>query len=96
MHKVSLVSGLTFSLGAPPLAELAPTGKLRVGIGVGPVGSAFWATRDPATGQPRGVTVDLGIDLAHRLGIPLEFVVYNNSGEVESGEVSKILDKTLK
>lgn len=41
--------------------ELFPTGKLRVGIGVGVSPSAFWATRDPATGRPRGVTVDRAI-----------------------------------
>ena len=62
--------------------ELAPTGKLRVGIGVGAAPSAFWATRDPATGRPRGVTVNLGQALAERLGVPLELVVYPNSGEV--------------
>jgi polar amino acid transport system substrate-binding protein len=62
--------------------ELAPTGKLRVGVGVGAAPSAFWATRDPATGKPRGVTVSLGQALADRLGVPLELVVYPNSGEV--------------
>ena len=62
--------------------ELLPTGKLRVGIGVGASPSAFWATRDPATGQLRGVTVDLANALANRLGAPLELVVYPNSGEV--------------
>jgi polar amino acid transport system substrate-binding protein len=62
--------------------ELAPTGKLRVGIGVGVAPSAFWATRDPASGKPRGVTVTLGQALADKLGVPLELVVYANSGEV--------------
>lgn len=62
--------------------ELLPTGKLRVGIGVGASPSAFWATKDPATGQPRGVTVDLANALAAKLGAPLELVVYPNSGEV--------------
>jgi|SRR6185436_18972333 len=62
--------------------ELAPTGKLRVGIAVGAAPSAFWATRDPTSGRPRGVTVDLGGALAARLGVPLELVVYANSGEV--------------
>lgn len=62
--------------------ELAPTGKLRVGIGVGASPSAFWATKDPATGKPRGVTVTLGQALADQLGVPLELVVYPNSGEV--------------
>lgn len=62
--------------------ELIPTGKLRVGIGVGASPSAFWTTRDPATGKPRGVTVNLGQALADKLGVPLELVVYPNSGEV--------------
>lgn len=62
--------------------ELVPTGKLRVGIGVGASPSAFWTTRDPATGKPRGVTVNLGQALADRLGVALELVVYPNSGEV--------------
>jgi polar amino acid transport system substrate-binding protein len=65
--------------------ELVPTGKLRVGIAVGASPSAFWTTRDPATGKPRGVTVDLGSALAARLGVPLELVVYPNSGEVTAG-----------
>lgn len=56
--------------------ELVPTGKPRVGIGVGAAPSAFWATRDPATGKPRGVTVNLGQALADKLGVPLELVVY--------------------
>ena len=62
--------------------ELFPSGKLRVGIGVGASPSAFWTTRDPVTGRPRGVTVNLGQALADRLGVPLELVVYPNSGEV--------------
>jgi polar amino acid transport system substrate-binding protein len=62
--------------------ELTPTGKLRVGIGVGAAPSAFWTTRDPATGKPRGVTVNLGQALAEQLGVPLELVIYPNSGEV--------------
>jgi polar amino acid transport system substrate-binding protein len=64
------------------LRELAPTGKLRVGIGVAPVSSAFWATKDQASGQPRGVTVALGTALAQKLGIPIELQTYNSSGEV--------------
>lgn len=67
---------------AAALRELAPTGKLRVGVGVGPVGSAFWTTKDPATGNPRGVTVDLGTAFAKKLGVPVEIVAFNSSGEV--------------
>jgi len=62
--------------------QLLPTGKLRVGIGVGASPSAFWAVNDPATGQPRGVTVDLANALAQKLNVPLQRVIYPNSGEV--------------
>lgn len=65
-----------------PLSELAPAGKLRVGIAIAPSGSAFWATRDAATGKPRGVTIDLGAALAKKLGVPVEYVVFANSGEI--------------
>lgn len=64
--------------------QLVPTGKLRVGVGVGASPSAFWAVKDPATGQPRGVTVDLANALAQKLRAPLQLVVYPNSGEVVS------------
>ncbi len=75
-------AGFSDARAAVPMSELAPTGKLRVGIGVGAVASAFWAIRDPATGRPRGVTVDLATALAQELGVPLELVVYPNSGEL--------------
>jgi polar amino acid transport system substrate-binding protein len=70
---------------SPLLQEIAASGALRVGIGVGAVPSPFWATRDAATGNPRGVTVDLAGALAQRLGVPLQLVAYNNSGEVTAG-----------
>lgn len=62
--------------------ELLPTGKLRVGIGVGASTSAFWAVRDPATGLPQGVTVDLAYALARRLEAPAALVVFADPGEV--------------
>jgi polar amino acid transport system substrate-binding protein len=69
---------------APPLGELAPGGKLRVGVATGIAASPFWATKD-AAGKPKGVTVDLGAALAQKLGVPVEYVVYANSGEVTNG-----------
>lgn len=73
-------------------AVLAPSGRLRVGIGVGEVGSAFWAIRGP-DGQPRGVTVDLARALAASLGLPLDLVVFNSSGEVtEAVAVGELVD----
>jgi polar amino acid transport system substrate-binding protein len=62
--------------------ELAPTGKLRVAVAVGPAPSALWAVRDAANGKPRGVTVTLGSAMAQKLNVPAELVEYASSGEI--------------
>ncbi|WP_315832931.1 transporter substrate-binding domain-containing protein [Bradyrhizobium prioriisuperbiae] len=67
---------------AEGVREIAPTGSLRVAVAVGPAASAFWATRDPASGKPRGVTVELGKAAAGRLGVPLQLVEYRSSDEI--------------
>jgi polar amino acid transport system substrate-binding protein len=61
--------------------DLASTGKLRVGVVFAPTASTFFVVKD-ADGMPRGVTVDLGNALAESLGVPAEFLVVPNSGEV--------------
>lgn len=53
---------------------LAPTGKLRVGLISVPVHSI----RDPYSGELRGVAHDLGRELAARLSVPFEPIVYPN------------------
>jgi polar amino acid transport system substrate-binding protein len=58
--------------------ELAPQGTLRVAIAVSTAPSAFRAVRDPVTGQPRGVTVDLANTLAKSLGVPLQLVPFDS------------------
>ena len=65
----------------PPRArsELAPTGKLRAAINFG---NPVLAQRDQASGEPRGVSVDLADELARRLGVPVELVTYNSAGKV--------------
>src|SRR5262245_5411735 len=56
-------------------AELAPTGTLRAGV---IYGNFLLATRDPATGESRGVAIDLTRELARRLDVPVEIVVYDS------------------
>jgi polar amino acid transport system substrate-binding protein len=72
------------------MKELAPSGKLRVGIVFAPVMSTFFVIKDEAR-KPKGVTVDIGDALAKKLNLPVEFVLYPNSGQVtdavESGAV---------
>lgn len=61
--------------------EIAPTGKLRVAIAISPAGGAFWSTRKP-DGNYAGVPVDLGKAMALKLGVPVEYVVHQNSGQI--------------
>jgi polar amino acid transport system substrate-binding protein len=61
------------------IAELAPTGKLRAAINFG---NPILASKDPATGEARGVSVDLSRELAKRLGVPLEIVPFDAAGRV--------------
>lgn len=56
-------------------SDLAPTGTLRAGINYG---NAILATRDSATGQSRGVAIDLTNELARRLGVPVQLVAYQS------------------
>lgn len=60
-------------------SELAPTGKLRVGINYG---NPVLATRDPATGDLRGVAVDLARELGRRIRVPVELVGYEAAGKM--------------
>ncbi len=78
-------------LQAPPAAisDLAPTGKLRVGINF----SNFLLTaKDPATGEPRGIAVDLGRELGRRLGVGVEIVGYPSPGELADAAGNNVWD----
>jgi polar amino acid transport system substrate-binding protein len=74
--------GACASTPAVPVADIAPTGALRVAVAVGPSPSAFWATRDPASGRAAGVTVELGKAAAASLGVPVNIVEYRTSAEI--------------
>ena len=65
----------------PPGAvnDLAPNGTLRAAINVG---NAVLAQRGPAGGEPTGVSVDLARELARRLGVPVQLIVYDAAGKV--------------
>jgi len=59
--------------------DLAPTGKLRVAINLG---NSVLAQKDAATGEPKGITVDLARELGKRLGLPVELVIFHGAGTV--------------
>jgi len=58
-------------------SELAPTGKLRVGINLG---NFLLTATDAATGEFRGIAVDLGRELGRRLGVAVEIIGYPSPG----------------
>ena len=82
-----LSAGLLAACAAVPpaptlaVAQLAPGGTLRAAINYG---NPLLATRDES-GEPRGVSVDLARELARRLGVPLEPVIYTAAGKVVEG-----------
>lgn len=83
----SALAGLVLAaaVAMPALAdgvkdEIAPTGKLRVAIAISPAGGAFWSTKTEA--GYAGVPVDLGKEMAAQLGVPVEYVVHQNSGQI--------------
>lgn len=78
------LAGCASQPAAPSAQErqaLAPTGKLRVGVYPG---SPTSLVREAATGEARGVTVEIGKELARRLGVPYE--------QVEFPRVAAVLD----
>ncbi len=71
--------------------ELAPTGKLRSGMNLG--NTLF--TRKDKSGQLYGVSVDLMQELATRLGVPLEMVIYDQPGQVADDSAKDIWDVAI-
>jgi polar amino acid transport system substrate-binding protein len=78
-----LILGVSMMLSGPVCADalkdqLVPTGKLRVAIGISAAGGAYWSTKTES--GYAGVPVDLGKAMADQLGVPVEYVAYQNSG----------------
>lgn len=81
---VALAAGLFGCASAPgPATEvrqvLAPTGTLRIAVYPG---SPTSMVRAPGAGEMRGLSVEVGRELARRLGVPVEVVVFQRVAEV--------------
>ena len=61
---------------------LAPTGKFRVALYLGAPASIV---RGAALDESKGVGFDLGKELARRIGVPFEPVVYPSPGAIMEG-----------
>src|SRR2546422_1054426 len=79
--------GLTDTVNAqqaadPRIGQLVRTGKLRAGVGVV---APHWAVKHPATGELRGVAVEIARALAKRMGVELVMVEYPSPPSVLDG-----------
>ncbi|MGE3148097.1 MAG: transporter substrate-binding domain-containing protein [Pseudorhodoplanes sp.] len=74
---------------AAVVKELAPTGTLRVALNL--VNTVLVQT-DPATGQYKGVTVDLAQELGRRLGVPIAFMPFQGAGKAVEAFKAGALD----
>lgn len=68
----------TSTVSPQAVAELAPTGTLRFAV---LLYNSNLAAKDPATGELRGVSLDLGRELAARLGVPFVAVEITAIGD---------------
>lgn len=60
------------------IKDFTPTGKLRASINLG---NPILANKDPSTGQPFGISIDLANEFARRLGAGIELVVFDTAGK---------------
>lgn len=97
LSAIAFVLGLAGGCATTPagpgegvVKALAPAGKLRVGLYPG---SPTSMVKD-ASGETRGVSHDLGRELASRIGVPFEPVVFQNNAKLldaaKAGEVDLV------
>ena len=60
------------------VGKFSPTGKVRASINLG---NPVLAKRDPGSGSPVGVSIDLADNFAKQLGVGIEFVIFDSAGE---------------
>jgi polar amino acid transport system substrate-binding protein len=70
-------------------AELAPSGALRAGINYN---NPLLARRDPKTGNLSGVAVDLSLQLARNIGVPVELIPYDTAGNMAAAAMHRAWD----
>jgi polar amino acid transport system substrate-binding protein len=72
-------------------SELASTGKLRAGMNLG---NTLFTGKDNL-GLLYGVSVDLMQELAKRLGVPLEMVIFDQPGQVADDSTNDVWDVAI-
>ncbi len=84
-----LASGAMADITPAVRADLTSTGKLRAAINYG---NFILATKDKATGESRGVAVDLMREIGKRLGVPVEIVAYDSVAVMGDAAASGVWD----
>ena len=69
-------------------SQLAPTGKLRVGVNHG----NFLLVQKNPDGSIRGIVADLAAELGKRIGAPVEFIHYPGAGQLADSAASGAWD----
>jgi ABC-type amino acid transport substrate-binding protein len=70
----------TLMVGTERIARrLIPTGVLRASINVG---NPVLVRRDSSTDPPYGVSIDIAKELAERLGVGIEFIVFESASVI--------------
>ena len=90
-----LIAGCVSIASAPSQEErqaLAPTGKLRVALYLGAPASII---RGATPEESKGLGFDMGKELARRIGVPFEPVVYPSPGAIMGGLKSGEWDLTF-
>jgi len=88
---VGVASGVLFVLTCSAMAteispavrsELAPSGKLRIGLNHG---NFLLVTPGSSATEPRGVAPDVARELGKRVGVPIEFIKFESAGKLGDG-----------
>src|SRR5688500_12893390 len=70
---------MTLEISAAARVELAPGGKLRVGINHS---NFLIVTPGSPFGAPKGIAPDIALELGRRAGVPVEFVSFDAAGKL--------------
>jgi polar amino acid transport system substrate-binding protein len=68
---------------------LAPGGNLRAGINYS---NFLLASKDPSSGEPRGIAVELSREIARRLGVSVEFITFDTAGRMADAVSAGVWD----
>ena len=98
MLRLGVASAVSFVLTCCAMAteispsvrsELAPTGKLRVGLNHG---NFLLVTPGSSGTDPRGVASDVARELGRRVGVPVEFIRFDSAGKLGDGVKTGVWD----